>query len=348
MSAQSALPSPSLTAPVAQSELNGLLGLIEGLGISRCAQLIADFRIPDALGDDPATAIELAPRVGVNADALGRVMRYATTFGVFEDAGGGRFRHTIRSRLLRSDHPQSLRDYIRLVGPSWPVFGALDHSLQTGRPAVEALAAGGVWEWLSANPHLAKVFDESMTSKSRGDVAALLNAYDFSVFQSFADVGGGQGHLLGAILDHVPSATGTLFDQPVVVDPVRGRLGNRMSVVGGDFFKDPLPSAEAYLLMQVIHDWDDEHAVSILRNVRSAASARGRLLLIEVLLPERPVQETSGPPWPSFMDFAMLAWSEGQERTRREYDGLLRASGWRLARVLPTGGFQSILEATPQ
>ncbi len=340
--------SSSLTAPVAQSELNGLLSLLEGCGISRCAQLITDFRIADAFGDAPATVAEVAAKAGVNAEALLRVMRYAVTFGVFEDAGSGRFRHTTRSRLLRSDHPQSLQGYVRLVGPTWPLFEQLDHSLKTGRPAVEALAAGGVWEWLSAHPHLAKVFDEAMTSKSRGDVAALLTAYDFSQYRSFADIGGGQGHLLRAVLDNVPDATGTLFDQPIVVDSVRDRLGNRMSAVGGDFFKDALPRAEAYLLMQVIHDWDDEHAVSILRQVRSAAPPRGKVLLIEVLLPQppQPGSESAQPTWPAFLDFAMLAWSVGQERTRGTYEKLLAASGWRLERVVPTGGFQSILEAT--
>ena len=196
MSTPPAPSSPTLAAPVPQSELNGFLSLIEALGIARCAQLIADFRIADALGDAPATAAEVAARAGVNADALGRVMRFAVTFGVFEDAGARRFRHSTRSRLLRSDHPQSLQDYVRLIGPTWPLFEQLDHSLKTGRPAVEALAPGGVWEWLSAHPHFAEVFDQAMTSKSRGDVAALLAAYDFSRFQSFADIGGGQGHLL--------------------------------------------------------------------------------------------------------------------------------------------------------
>ncbi|MGH8289826.1 MAG: methyltransferase [Steroidobacteraceae bacterium] len=341
--------SSSLTAPVAQSELNGFLGLIEALGIARCAQLIADFCIADALDDAPATAAEVAARAGVNADALGRVMRYAVTFGVFEEAGEGRFRHTVRSRLLRSDHPQSLQGYTRLLGPSWPVFGALDHSLRTGRSAVEALAPGGVWEWLSANPHFAKVFDLAMASKARGDLATVLAAYDFSRFRSFADIGGGQGHLLRAVLDNVPDATGTLFDQPAVVDPMRDRLGNRMSGVGGDFFKDTLPRADAYLLMHVIHDWDDEHAVAILRKMRSAAPTRAKLLLIEVLLPQtsQPVREASRPAWPAFLHFSMLAWSSGQERTSGEYERLLDASGWRLERVVPTESFMSILEAAP-
>lgn len=340
----------ALSAPVEQSELDRFISLFAGLGISRCTQLIADFGIADALGNAPATVTEVAAKAGVHAGALGRVMRCAATFGVFEDIGDGRFRHTNRSRLLRSDHPQSLRGAARLIGPSWPVYEALDHSLRTGRSAIESLAPGGVWEWLGAHPHFAKVFDEAMASGAGAHLATLLNAYDFSGFGSLADIGGGQGQLLRAVLDRVPSATGTLFDQPAVVDSVRDRCGDRMSIVGGDFFKDSLPRAEAYLLMRVIHDWDDEQAVSILRNVRSAAPARSKLLLIEVLLPQtsRPMHETaSWLAWPVFMDLNMLAWSSGRERTRDEYERLLNASGWRLVRVVPTESFSAILEAAP-
>lgn len=314
MSTQPASTSSALSAPVDQSELNRFVSLFAGLGISRCARLIADFGIADALGEDSETAAVVAERAGVDADALGRVMRCAATFGVFEDVGGGRFRHTVRSRLLRSDHPQSLRGATRLIGPSWPVYEALDHSLRTGRPAVEALAPGGAWQWLSAHPHFAKVFDEAMASGAQAHLKSLLSAYDFSVFRSVADIGGGQGHLLRAVLDHVPSATGMLFDQPHVLDSMRDRRVERMELVAGDFFKDPLPSAEAYLLMRVIHDWDDENAISILRNVRSAVPAEGKLLLIEVLLPQiaQPVQEAaSWLAWPTFMDLNMLAWSSG-------------------------------------
>ncbi len=350
MSTQPAPPASSLTTAVPQSELNRFVSLFAGLGISSCTQLIADFGIADALGDSPATAAELAAKLGVNADALGRVMRCAVTFGVFEDLGGGRFRHTTRSRLLRSDHPQSLRSAARIIGPSWPVYAALDHSLRTGRPAVEALAPGGVWEWLRAHPHFAKIFDETMASSAGAHLTTLLDAYDFSGLQSIADIGGGRGHLLRAVLDRVPEATGTLFDQPAVVDPVRSRAAERMSIVGGDFFKDPLPRADAYLLMRVIHDWDDDQAASILRNVRRAAPPRGKLLLIEALLPQtsQPVHETaSWLAWPTFMDLNMLAWSGGRERTRDEYERLLGAGGWRLERVVPTETHMSMLEAAP-
>lgn len=349
MSTPLALSSSSLTAPVDQGELNGFCGLIEAMGITKCAQLIADFGIADALDEVPATAAEVAARTGVNANALVRVMRYATTFGVFEEVGAGQFHHTVRSRLLRSDHPQSLRGSMRLVGPAWTLFGALDHSMQTGRPAAEAIVPGGVWEWLSASPNRAQIFDEAMSSKTRGDVAALLSAYDFSQFRSFADIGGGQGYLLRTVLDQVPEATGTLFDQPAVVESARERLGNRMSAVGGDFFKDSLPRAEAYFLMQVIHDWDDEHVLMILRNIRSAAPPQAKLLLIELLLLQNTQSARQGylPPWARFMDFALLAFSMGRERTRSEHEKLLDASGWHLERVIRTESFQWILEAVP-
>ena len=342
-------PGPSLLAPVPQRELNSFLSLVEGFAITRCCQLIAEFGIADVLGDTPERVAEIAAKAGVDASALGRVLRYAATIGVFEATGDGRFTHTTRSRLLRGDHPQSLKGRIRNYGPGWIVFGALDHSLRTGRPAAEALAPGGLWEWLGANPHLAKVFDEAMTSQNRGDLPALLQAYDFSGFRSFADIGGGQGHLLRGLLEHVPAATGTLFDRPAVVDVVRAHPVERMSIVGGDFFTDALPEAEAYLLSQVLHNWDDENAVSILRNVRSATAGRSTLFVFEEPLPATAMNACAGSraSRPIFMDFSMLAWSSGRERTCDEYEKLLNEAGWRLERVVPAACYVSILAAVP-
>jgi len=171
---------------------------------------------------------------------------------------------------------------------------------------------------------------------------AVASAYDFSRFATIADVGGGRGHLLEAVLERAPEASGILFDLPQVVAETRAAqpLSARIAVVGGDFFSDPLPSADAYLLMDLIHDWSNDDAARILAAVRAAAPPHARVLIIETLVPE-----TAGPHFGKTLDIIMLAVTGGRERTRTEYAALLAAAGLRLDRVLATPAEYSIVEA---
>jgi hypothetical protein len=332
----------SVTHHIAPSEIHEFLGLVGTLPITKALTAIANLGIADALGDAPATAPELAGKLDLNGAALGRLLRYVATLGVFEDRGD-RFAHTALSRLLRSDHPQSMKGYVCLGDLAWPLFGALEHTVRTGRPAAETLASGGVWEWFSSNPALAAIFDAGMTAKARMDAAAILKSYDFSGFRSIADIGGNQGYLLRSILEAAPRLEGVLFDLPNVIQQARSHPVERMRLVAGDFFKDPLPKCDAYVLMNVIHDWDDEHSLAILRNLHKVAATGSKLLLIEMLLPE-----PSQPSYVNFLDMSMLVWTGGgRERCRSEYQRLLSGSGWRLERSISTESFMAVLEAVP-
>jgi hypothetical protein len=182
-----------------------------------------------------------------------------------------------------------------------------------------------------------------MTAKARMDAAAILKAYDFSGFRSIADIGGNRGYLLRSILEAAPRLEGVLFDLPNVIEQARGRPVERMRLVGGDFFKDPLPKCDAYVLMNVIHDWDDAQSLAILGNVHKVAPAGSKLLLIEMLLPE-----PSQPSYVNFLDMSMLVWTGGgRERRRSEYQRLLSESGWHLERSISTESFMAVLEAVP-
>jgi O-methyltransferase domain len=324
-----------------QADTGTIVDLAYGFLWSRCLAEIADLKVADALGETAETPAELAHKVGANADALGRVMRLLATKGVFEDLDG-RFRHTALSRLLRADHPQSIRGFVRMVIPSWTFLGSFNHTMRTGRPAVEALESGGFWEFVAKNPTAAQIFDEGMASKAHDDVASILRAYDFSTFGSIADIGGGRGHLLKAILDVAPKAKGILFDLPHVIDGAQAFASGRLTLKGGDFFKDSLPVCDAYLLMQVIHDWDDDDSVKVLSAVRKVATAMSKLLVIEMLLPETPQ------PHPALLlDTMMMAYAAGRERKRSRYEALLKAAGFRVERVIPTESAISILESVP-
>jgi O-methyltransferase domain len=181
-----------------------------------------------------------------------------------------------------------------------------------------------------------------MTSKARIQIASIVAAYDFSTSGTIADIGGGRGHLLQAVLDAAPRATGILFDLPQVIERAATVASDRLRLHPGDFFMDPLPVCDTYMIMDVIHDWDDERAAAILSAVRNAVSPQTRLLLIEAIIPDAP-----GPDWAKTMDIVMLVLPGGRQRTRDEHESLLHTAGFRLERVIPTTSDASILEAVP-
>jgi hypothetical protein len=233
-----------------------LMQLTTAYWTSRCLHVVAELGVADYLGDQPLSTESLAKATGTSAGQLYRVLRLLASVGVFEWKDGT-WHHTEASRFLRSDATGSLRDYVRMLGLPvfWSAFEDLDHSLRTGESAFAKRHAGGVFEYLAKNPEASRIFDAAMTSKSHRDIAAILPAYDFTQFATIADIAGGRGHLLRAILKSSPNTQGILFDQPHVVAEVSPVPGQKLSVVSGNFFADPMPQADAYLLMNIIHDW---------------------------------------------------------------------------------------------
>ena len=308
--------------------------LLHGHIGARCLHVVARLGVADALGDAPATAATLAACTGANADALERMLRLLCSYGVFAPTAGG-FEHTPASRLLRGDHPQSLRAYAQLHGmtPFWNAFTDLERAARSGEPVIGWTT---LIEHLASHPDDSRLFNESMVSKSASAFAALTKFYDFGSFGTIADIGGGRGHLLRAILDAAPRASGVLFELPHVIadatpDP-------RVELVAGDFFTDPLPRADLYLLMEVLHDWADADAARILAAVRRAAPPRARLLIVESL-----VGETQG--LGRTIDIVMLALTGGRERSRAEYSALLAGAGFKLERVIDTRTRFAVAEA---
>jgi C-methyltransferase len=315
--------------------------LTNALVVSRCLHVAAELGLADDVRDEPVTARELASRCGADADALDRVLRLLAAHGVFAREGGG-FRHTPASELLRSDHPMSMRAFARMMG--LPVvaatFGQLEHSVRTGSSAVETIEPDGFWAYLQDHPDEAQIFGQAMTAKAAADIAAILDAYDFSHFDTIADIGGGRGHLLRAVLDTVPNAEGVLFDLPSVIDALDFEHP-RLRAQAGDFFVDPLPAAGAYVLMEVLHDWPDAEALTILSAIRCAAAPGAAVLIIEnVLTDEKP------DPRGQTLDLIMLAVTGGKERTVTELNDLFTRAGLSDGTVLETTGPLRIVEAT--
>ena len=311
-----------------------------GYCLPRCLHVVADLGVADALGETPRTAADLAESVGAHPEALGRVLRLLAAHGVFE-MQGDTFRHSPASRLLQTDHPQSMRAFARMFGLPvfWATVESLEHSVRVGLPAASKVFPEGFWAYLARRPEEGRVFNAAMAAKAQGAVAGILASYDFSGFGRIGDIGGGSGHLLRAVLDSSPNATGVLFDLPHVIEE-SGMASERLTLQAGDFFRDALPACDAYLLMEVIHDWGDEESYSILQAVRRAAPAHAKLLVIETLVPDDP-----GPDWSKMLDIHMLVLLGGRQRTRQEYETLLTRSGFRFQRQIDTGAGISILEA---
>jgi O-methyltransferase len=323
------------------SPLDTIIEMSMSYAVPRCLHVVAEMGVADALGDDAVTTADLAARTGAETGALARALQLLAAYGIFERREDG-YAHTPTSRLLRTDHPQSLRSFVRWMGDTicWKSFELLGHSVRTGEASVNQVSPGGAWAYLAQHPEVGRIFDEAMTAKAHGQIFGIISGYDFSPFQTIADIGGGRGHLLKAVLGAAPNATGVLFDQPHVVEALADMSSSRFRLQGGDFFKDALPVSDAYMIMQVIHDWNDTEAVEILSAIRRAAPKHAKLLLIEAI-----VSEGTEPNWVNTMDLCMLVMTGGKERTRREFADLLAKSGFQLDKVIDVGLGTSLLEA---
>jgi hypothetical protein len=234
----------------------------------------------------------------------------------------------------------SLRAFARMSGTpfNWESAGHLDHAIRTGQPGMALMEPGGWLAYLDAHPAQRDIFQQAMTSKAHDDIAGVLAVHDFSRHGTVADIGGGRGHLISAVLAAHPSVAGVLFELPAVAAEVEPT--DRMAVVPGDFFIDPLPACDAYVLMNVVHDWDDERAIDILSAVARSGRPGARVLVVETVLPSGPE-----PHYAKTLDVLMLAITGGRERTIEEYQALLDAAGLELDAVAPTVTAFSVVSA---
>jgi hypothetical protein len=327
-----------MTAPDPITRIQLMSG---GYYVSRCLQVVAELGIADLISDAPISASELARSTGSHPDALTRVLSLLCANGVFVRVDGW-FCHSEASRVLRTDHPMSMRPFARMFGIPvfWESVMRLDETIATGRPMGDEVMEGGFWHYLEQHPDADEKFNRTMAAKAQAVLPLVIAAYDFTRFPRIADVGGGRGHLLSAILQSSSLSRGILFDQPHVLEQATGVTSQRLELCGGNFFKDELPQAEAYVLMEVIHDWDDPHAEKILCAVRRAAPIGAKLLLVEAMMPEQPL-----PCWTTTLDVVMLNLLGGRQRSMIEYVTLLNRCGFNQVQEISVGAGHSIVEA---
>jgi hypothetical protein len=336
-------PSPQEQPQVAMFQIIG------GFWISRAVFVIAKLGIPDLLKDGAKTIDELAAATDTHAPSLFRVLRALVSVGVLASDNENHFSLTPVSRTLITDEPASLRWFAisELGQEHYPAWGNLMHSVKTGEIAFDNFFGDDVWGYFRNNPEDAEVFNNSMSGVTAAVNETLRSLYDFSRFDTVVDIGGGHGGLITEILKSNTNTKGILFDAPEVISGAKERIASagisdRCETVGGDFFKAVPAGGDAYVMKWILHDWDDERALIILKNCRAQMKPDSRLIIVDCVVPE-----TSEPHFSKFIDINMLVMTGGKERTAKEFAGLLSAAGFKLLQVIRTDQPTSIIEGQP-
>src|ERR1700722_9959615 len=323
-----------------------LADLLYGFARTQALYVCVRLGLPDLVGDEPAEADELAARVSAHPPSLCRLLRVLASLGVFAEVAPGRVAGTPLSAGLREDAPLSLRYLVLMNGSElYRAWGDALYSVRTGAPAFEHVYGMPHFTYLAANPEAAGIFNRAMAADAAARAAPLL-ARDWHATRAVADIGGGDGSLLARLLTANSQLHGVVFDLPHAADGARsviGRAGlaDRCEFTAGDFFTDPLPRADTYILAKVLHDWDDARATAILRNCRRSLPDQGRLLVLEAIIP--------GGPEPSpvkVLDLQMLVIPGGHERTEADWRTVLGDGGFKLRRIVAGGG-TNLIEALP-
>jgi len=275
--------SPAAAAPPGPPHLtpaDQLLMLASGAWVTQMIHVAAELGVADQLAAGERSAEELAAACGANAESLFRLLRGLASLVIFQETAPQRFALTPLAEPLRSDHPQSLRQFARMLGAEhYLSWDDLLHSIRTGGNAFRHRYGMGIFEWYQQNPARGAIFDAAMGDYSRRETEGVLAAYAFSAIQHLVDVGGGQGALLRRVLGAFPQLRGTVLDQPSVVAGavLPPELEGRLALPGGDFFAEAPASAAAYLLKHILHDWGDEACLTILGRIRAAMAPGGRV-----------------------------------------------------------------------
>ena len=340
--------STALPAPPAEAGQRLFEMALGGL-VTQMLYVVAKLGIADMLKHGPQTCETLARATGTHAPSLQRVMRALASLGIFTETAPGEFGLTPLAACMRTDAPGAFRNLpIYLGGELYRAFGELLEGVKTGEPVFDRLFGLSYFEYLGQNDEAAQVFNAAMTALgAMAETAAVTAAYDFSTIGTVVDVGGGHGSLLASILQAYPSVRGVLFDQPAVIESAQSQVdaaavAERCQLVSGDFFTAVPTGGDVYLLKRIIHDWDDERCIAILRNCRRAMAPRGRLVVVETVLPPGDTPSVG-----KLVDVVMMTLLLGRERTAAEYGALFQASGFDLAAITPTESPMSLIEGVP-
>jgi hypothetical protein len=323
-----------------------LFQMATGYWVSQAIYIAAKLGIVDLLANGPQSFTKLAAAARCDPPSLFRVLRALSSVRIVSQVGSDIFTLAPLGSALRSNVPGSLRRIVITLGEiHYQACGDLLYTVKTGFPAFTQRFKASLFDYLQQNAEAGAAFNEGMSDLARLLASAVLLAYDFSAITSIVDIGGGEGELLRSILEVYPVMLGTVFDLANELCSPRcsENAVERLSYKSGNFFESVPENAEAYLLCGVVHDWNNELAVVILRNCRKAMTKTGRLLLIETIVPEANSKSFS-----KLLDINMMVMTSGHERTKSEFNALLDAADLKLTRIVATMAPQSIIEARPK
>jgi len=324
-----------------------MMEMIIAAWTSQAITAAAQLGVADALSNGPLPIEELAARVGADPDALRRLLRALSSKGIFVHRRDGRYELNSLASTLRSDVPISMASAAQFYGSAeqrerWTL---MVDSIRTGSTVVPTLRGSESFDYFAAQPELAELFNQTMTSVSELTDGPVVAGYDFSAYSTIVDVGGGHGPLLAAILAGAPASRGVLYDLPGVVANAPSllcehKVADRVRIAEGSFFDSVPTGGDAYILKNIMHDWPDEKALQILRNVRKAAGPGATVLLVELVIPKHN-RDFPG----KWVDLEMLLNLGARERTAAEYRDLLSQAGFQVTRVVQTASPLSVVEA---
>jgi precorrin-6B methylase 2 len=311
-----------------------MLQMIGGFYLSQALYVVAKLGLSTELADGPRTVGQLAAASGAQADALRRVIRALAPLGIFR-TDGERVEATPLGLTLAEGHPGSVRDIaLFFMETQYKPFGEFLHTVMTGEDGSVHYYGKPFMDWTAGSPAAAEIQTRAMASVTQGLKAGMFDDYSLPEGDLVADIGGADGSMICQFLAREPDRRGIVFDKPAVVPAARQvladhRLADRVKVVSGDFFES-VPQADVYILSSVLHDWDDESCLRILRSVKNAAAPGAHLVIAESVIP------TGDAPHPAKLtDLAMLGLVTGRERTANEYDNLLATAGFTMERIVP-------------
>jgi hypothetical protein len=331
-----------------QKETDQLNQILHGVALTRAMCTVAELGVADHIQTGtPQSAAYLARATRTHERSLYRLLRFLASHGLFQETNGGEFDHTPLSSALRSGVEGSFRAAAQLFHHEFRAWDGLDHAVRTGEPGFKKVFGQPLFDYVATHPELAPLLDAGMTCMHGYETAAMIDAYDFGQVRVLADIGGGNGSLISAVLQRYPKMQGILFDLGHVVVRAKESLkkcgvADKCQVIEGSFFKTIPAGADAYLFRHIIHDWTDEQSVQILGLCRRVIPKDGRLLLVECVVPAG-----NEPSLSKDFDMTMMTFPGGVERTESEFRSLFKQAGFELTSVTSTTTMVGVVEGKP-
>lgn len=331
--------------PAGLRDYDRMMAMLTGFFVSQIVRAAALFNVADHLSAGIDTPEAIADIESADLDATQRLLRTCASLGLVTSSDGVHFAATSLLATLRKEDPNSLRGMVLATGAPghWLTWGRFPDAVRSGDQQVKAAHGrfGTIFDYYAAHLDEAGQFTEAMSNLTAAAALEIANVIDTSRVDCALDIGGANGEVIRAMMRANPDLHGGVFDLPhVVPDAVQAARGDglldRFTAIGGDFFES-VPSADLYVLKYILHDWEDQHCIQILKNCRASLQDGGRIVVIDYL-----VGELGAPGLASLMDLNMLVMTGGRERDIAEFDALFESAGLSRTAVGQVGQFAVI------